>query len=178
MTETKWSWAWQLEWHGDDRSKTVWRPRTGRRSISRPSARWEDEIVAIVVRIEMSRHRGIERDLQKSRLAYGWQWAKSGCRWWFNVIVGHIGTQTSLATAAAEINSKFTLLNKNLSKIVDVMAMAENRNIYSIDIRLNSLSETGDKTIHLKYVPSKIYPAILCITFIRQYYSFHKQPVQ
>lgn len=83
IAELKWSWAGHLGRRSDDRcSKAVteWRPRTGRRSVARPAARWADDIVAIAGRtwMRLAQERG---DWHKRREAYGPMLcrAKLGC---------------------------------------------------------------------------------------------------
>ena len=86
----KWSWAGHLSRHGDDRASKVvteWRPRTEKRSVGRPVARWANDIVAIAGIPWMRQAQNVER--HKQIAIYTQQWMKT------QLFIFHYGTQNS-----------------------------------------------------------------------------------
>lgn len=80
ITRLKWRWAGHLVRRDDGRwtgAVTEWWPRTGKRGIGRPPARWSDDIVKVAGRhwTRLAQDRKRWRDREE---AYTQQWADTG----------------------------------------------------------------------------------------------------
>ena len=76
----KWQWAGHVARRTDNRwgrKVLEWRPRTGRRSVGRPPARWTDDLVRVAGSrwIQMAWDRSLWRSMGE---AYVQQWTSTG----------------------------------------------------------------------------------------------------